>query len=209
VTAGAAVGLHELIVLIREALYRRGGPSYLYGRGVWLLIAIPAAGGLAVGALSRFVFREREGHGLVDVLESVLRAGGMIRPLSAVEKNATSAITIGTGGSAGAEGPIIQIGAAIASGIGQVFRLARPHMPVLIGCGSAAGISAIFNSPIGGLLFTLEVILRDFSIRTLTPLVIASVIANFTTRSIFTAFFHEDYRAIFNMPMQAGQGGYT
>src|SRR5438552_17020400 len=65
VTAGAAVGFHELIVLIREALYRRGGPRYLYGRGVWLLIAIPAAGGLGAGALSRFGLRERECHGLV------------------------------------------------------------------------------------------------------------------------------------------------
>ena len=87
--------------------------------------------------------------------------------------------------------------------------MAKPHLPVLIGCGSAAGISAIFNSPIGGLLFTLEVILRDFSIRTLTPLVIASVIANFTTRSIFIALGHtEEYLAIFNMPPQ-GINGYT
>src|SRR6185436_7384627 len=123
--------------------------------------------------------------------------GGLIRPLSAVDKIVTSATTIGTGGSAGAEGPIVQIGAAIASGMGQLFSVAKPHMPVLIGCGSAAGISAIFNSPIGGLLFTLEVVLRDFSIRTMTPLVIASVIANVTTRSIFSGFFHDDYQAIF------------
>ena len=69
--------------------------------------------------------------------------------------------------------------------------------------------AGLIASAIGGLLFTLEVILRDFSIRTLTPLVIASVIANFTTRSIFTAVFHEDYREIFNMPLQQAQGGYT
>src|SRR3954451_23171175 len=68
VTAAAAVGFHELIVYIRETLYRHGDPTVLYGRGVWLLIVFPTAGGLAVGALSRFVFRQREGHGLVDVL---------------------------------------------------------------------------------------------------------------------------------------------
>ena len=209
VTAAAAVAFHELIQFIRNHLYANGGEHFLYGRGIWLLIALPAAGGLCVGLLARYVFHEREGHGMVDVMESVMRSGGVIRVRSAFEKILTSAITIGSGGSAGAEGPIVQIGAAIASGVGQAFRVAKPHLPVLIGCGSAAGISAIFNSPIGGLLFTLEVILRDFSIRTLTPLVIASVIANFTTRSIFIALGHtEEYRAIFNMPAQ-GVTGYT
>src|SRR4051812_28602536 len=84
-TAAAAVGFHELIILIREALYRRFGAHLLYGTGVWLLIAIPALGGLAVGLMTRYVFREREGHGMVDVLESVMRSGGHIRPLSAVD----------------------------------------------------------------------------------------------------------------------------
>jgi CIC family chloride channel protein len=209
VAAGAAVGFHELIVVIREFLYRRGGSGYLYGRGVWLLMVIPAAGGLMVGVLTRFIFREREGHGMVDVMESVMRSGGYIRPRSAFDKIVTSAVTIGTGGSAGAEGPIVQIGAAIASGIGQLFRIAKPSLPVLIGCGSAAGISAIFNSPIGGLLFTLEVILRDFSIRTLTPLVIASVIANFTTQAIFRVALHQNYDAIFTMPPNVSVSGFT
>jgi CIC family chloride channel protein len=212
VTAAAAVGFHELITIIRDLLYKHVGAEFLYGSGVWMLIAIPALGGLTVGLLSRFVMHEREGHGITDVLESVMRSGGVIRPASAIEKILTSAVTIGSGGSAGAEGPIVQIGAAIASGIGQFFRVARPHLPVLIGCGCAAGISAIFNSPIGGLLFTLEVILRDFSIRTLTPLVIASVIANVTTRTIYRALLHQDFRSIFNMPQETSiiaQGGYT
>ncbi len=209
VTAAAAVAFHKLIGFVRDHLYANGGEHFLYGRGIWLLVALPALGGLCVGLLSRYVFREREGHGMVDVMESVMRSGGVIRVRSAFEKILTSAVTIGSGGSAGAEGPIVQIGAAIASGVGQLFRVARPHLPVLIGCGSAAGISAIFNSPIGGLLFTLEVILRDFSIRTLTPLVIASVIANFTTRSIFVWLGNEDYHAIFNMPLQQAVSGYT
>ena len=134
-------------------------------------------------------------------MESVTRSSGFIRPLAAVEKILTAAITIGTGGSAGAEGPIVQIGAAIASGVGQLFRVTRQHMPLLIGCGTAAGISAIFNSPIGGVLFTLEVILLDFSIRTFTPVVLASVMANVTTKVHLT---HGDctssYEAIFAMP---------
>jgi CIC family chloride channel protein len=190
VTAAASVGFHELIVVIRDHLYRldRYGvdPNFIYGKGIILLVLLPALGGLAVGCFSRYVMRAREGHGIVDVLETVTRGGGRnIRPLVALEKILTAAMTIGTGGSAGAEGPIVQIGAGIASGVGRVFQVARPHFPVLIGCGSAAGISAIFNSPIGGVLFTLEVILLDFSVRTFTPVVVASVIANVATQGIF------------------------
>ena len=203
VTAVAAVGFHELILVIRRNTYGRIGAERLYGRWAWLLIAIPAAGGLAVGLFSRFIMREREGHGIVDVMESVLRASGMIRVRSSLGKIITSAMTIGSGGSAGAEGPIVQIGAGIASGIGQFFGIPRQHMPVLIGCGSAAGISAIFDSPIGGLLFTLEIILRDFSVRTITPVVIASVIANFATKALFQNVLGEEYRAIFFVPADA------
>src|SRR6059058_5762404 len=130
-------------------------------------------------------------------MESVIRTSGFIRPIAAIEKILTAGITIGTGGSAGAEGPIVQIGAAIASGVGQMFRITRQHMPLLIGCGTAAGISAIFNSPIGGVLFALEVILLDFSIRTFTPVVLSSVIANVSTKGIFAHFLGEDFEAIF------------
>ena len=192
VTAAAAVGFHTLIDWIRNYLYGHVGPRVdLYGKGIPLLILLPAAGGLAVGVISRFVFRDREGHGVVDVLEAVNRNNGMIPPLSAVEKILTSAITIGTGGSAGAEGPIVQIGAGIASGAGQLFRVARRHMPLLIGCGSAAGISAIFNSPIGGVFFTMEVILLDFSMRTFMPVVLASVVANVATKAIYAGIGYE------------------
>jgi CIC family chloride channel protein len=211
VTAGAAGGFHVVIVFGRQQLYGRAGAGFLYGRGIWLLIVLPALGGLAVGLFTRFVMRDREGHGIIDVLESVMRSGGVIPPASAIEKILTSGVTIGSGGSAGAEGPIVQIGAAIASGLGQLFRVARPHMAILIGCGSAAGISAIFNSPVGGLLFTLEVILRDFSLRTITPLVIASVIANVTMHEIFRRWLGEHAHAIFNVPpeMIASEGGYS
>ena len=204
VTAIAAVAFHELIVVIRNSLYRGFSPAwgeFLYGPGLFLLVLIPAGGGLAVGLFSTYVMRAREGHGVVDVMESVTRSSGWIRPLSAVEKILTSAMTIGSGGSAGAEGPIVQIGAAISSAVGQVFQVARQHLPVLIGCGTAAGISAIFNSPIGGVLFTLEIILLDFSIRAFTPVVIASVIANVTTQAILHgAHGAGAHRAIFSLP---------
>ena len=161
-----------------------------------MLIVWPALGGLVVGMISNYIVRDRSGRGVVDVLESVIRSSGFIAPGAAIEKIFTSAITIGSGGSGGAEGPILQIGAAIASWIGQVFRLARGQMPLIVGCGTAAGISAIFNAPMGGLLFTLEVILQDFSIRTVTPVVVASVIGNVTTQAIFRSL-HEHWPNIY------------
>ncbi len=198
--AAAAVGFHEAIHAVRHMLYGDHGARFdLYHRGLWLLIAFPAAGGLAVGLFSRYIMRQREGHGIIDVLESVLRSSGHVRKRVAFEKILTSAMTIGTGGSAGAEGPIVQIGASISSAVAQFVRLPRQYLPVLIGCGSAAGISAIFNSPIGGLLFTLEIILRDFSVRTVTPIVVASVVANVATRTIYQQFFNEPFVAIFNL----------
>lgn len=204
VTSAAAVGFHELISLLRNFLYHRFGTD-LYDRWLWMLIAWPALGGLAVGLLVRYVFRAREGHGVVDVIESVVRSDGFVKPISAIEKILTSAITIGTGGSTGAEGPIVQIGAAISSAFGSIFSLARQQMPIVVGCGAAAGISAIFNAPIGGLLFTLEVILRDFSIRTITPVVVASVVANVTTQAIYRGAAHytghaQQYDSIFHVP---------
>jgi CIC family chloride channel protein len=203
VTAAAAVAFHELILGVRALCYDRlHGRFDLYGRGLPLLVLLPALGGLAVGLIARYVIRAREGHGIVDVLEMVMRSRGAgVRPIVAIEKIVTAGITIGTGGSAGAEGPIVQIGASIATGIGRLFRVAHQATPLLIGCGSAAGISAIFNSPIGGVLFTLEVILQDFSIRTFTPVVLASVIANITTQAIFQRLLNEpEYHAIFELP---------
>jgi CIC family chloride channel protein len=204
VTAVAAVGFHLLIHAIRDRLYADVGEQILYGKGILLLILWPALGGLAVGLITQKIVHGAEGHGVIDVMESVIRSSGFIKPSSAIEKILTSAITIGSGGSAGAEGPIVQIGAAIASGVGQFFGLARQSMPIVVACGTAAGISAIFNSPIGGLLFTLEVILQDFSIRSITPVVIASVIANVTTQMIFRRLRpgSSGFDAIFHLTQQ-------
>ncbi|HET6251434.1 MAG TPA: chloride channel protein [Tepidisphaeraceae bacterium] len=201
VTAAAAVAFHGAINAIRNLLYAGDHlQHFLYGHGIWLIAVLPALGGTIVGLFTVYLVRTREGHGIVDVMESVIRNRGVIKPLSAVEKIITSAITIGTGGSAGAEGPIVQIGAGIASGVGMLFQVARSEMPILVACGSAAGISAIFDSPIGGVLFTLEVILLDFSIRAFAPVVLCSVIANVTTHAIFSKVLGQHTHAIFDLP---------
>ena len=205
VTAVAAVSFHELIDFIRNVVYGRIPPEKLYGKWVWLLLIFPTAGGLTVGLANWFFNRRGKiGHGVVDVMETVTRASGWLRPLAALETILASAVTIGTGGSAGAEGPIVQIGAAISSGFGRMFAMARPYVPVLIGCGTAAGISAIFNSPIGGVIFTLEVILYDFSIRAFLPIVLSSVIANVTTYAIFERLAPGTYHSIFYVQQTVG-----
>jgi len=200
ITAAAAVGFHALIDRIRDLLYGIN-ESFLYGPGSVLLIVYPAVGGLIVGFITFLFSRDARSNGVVDVMESVIRSSGFIRPIKAIEKIFSSAVTIGTGGSCGAEGPIIQIGAALASGFGQFFRLTRTQMPLIIGCGAAAGISAIFNTPMGGLLFALEVILLDFSLKTITPVIVASVVANVTTQAILRTWMHQkEGFAIFSLP---------
>jgi len=200
ITAAAAVGFHALIDYIRDLLYGIN-ESFLYGPGAILLIIFPMVGGLLVGIINTLFSRDSKGHGVVDVMESVIRSTGFVRPFKAIERIFSSAITIGSGGSAGAEGPIVQIGAALASGFGNFFRLSRTQMPLIVGCGAAAGISAIFNSPMGGLLFALEVILLDFSLKTITPVIIASVVANVTTQAILQRWMDQPRGfAVFQLP---------
>jgi CIC family chloride channel protein len=206
VTAAAAVGFHELIDYVRDLCYvRLGERMQLFRQDLWLLVVLPGAGGLLVGLIARYVYRGEEGSGVIDVMESVGRSTGGVKVRSALEKIVTSAISIGTGGSAGAEGPIVTIGAAIAAAIGRIFSITRQHMPILTGCGAAAGISAIFNAPIGGVLFTLEVILHDFSIRAFAPVVLASVVANVATQEIYrTIDPGHSSAAIFRTPADIG-----
>ncbi|XOV75226.1 MAG: chloride channel protein [Phycisphaerales bacterium] len=103
---------------------------------------------------------------------------------AALLKALTSITTIGSGGSAGTEGPIVMIGSAIGSGIAQFLRIDREQVPTLLGCGAAAGIASVFNAPIAGVFFCLEILLRDFSLKTFTPIVVASVISTATTQAV-------------------------
>lgn len=143
--------------------------------GRYYVILVPAAGGLLVGPLIYFFAREAKGHGVPEVMLAVMHDGGRIRPRVSVVKSLASAICIGSGGSAGREGPIVQIGSALGSTLGQVLRLSEERVRLLVACGAAGGISATFNAPIAGVLFALEVILRDFSARSFALVVLSSV----------------------------------
>ncbi|HSV26624.1 MAG TPA: chloride channel protein, partial [Sedimentisphaerales bacterium] len=153
----------ELVYYIHGLCYGQGESEGLY-RGAWfMLLLLPMLGALFVGFITFFYSEEVRGHGVSEVMCAIARRNGVIRARVALAKAVASALTIGSGGSAGTEGPIIQIGSAIGSSVGQRFRAVRYNMPVLVGCGAAAGIASIFNAPIAGVLFALEVFLRDVS----------------------------------------------
>ena len=164
--------------ILTQTIGHSGPGGYKY-----YLPLIPLMGGLLVGPIVFKVAREAKGHGVPEVMNAVARLGGIIRPRVAAAKAIASAICIGSGGSAGREGPIIQIGSALGSTIGQMFRMSGDRVKILVGCGSAAGISAVFNAPMAGVLFAMEIILGDYAIRTFAPVLLSSVVASVITRA--------------------------
>ena len=145
-------------------------------------LIIPVIGGIIVGPIIYFWAREAKGHGVPEVIEAVVTKNSIIRPVVVLVKTLASAVSISSGGSVGREGPIVQIGAALASSFGQLLRLPPVQMKTLAGCGVAAGISATFNAPIAGTLFALELIVSDFGLTSFTPIIVASVTSTAVTR---------------------------
>ena len=160
-------------------------PAQTASLGMAYVVIAPAVGGLLVGLLVYFFAREAKGHGVPEVMEAVALRGGKIRPVVAVVKSLASALSIGTGGSVGREGPIVQIGSTIGSTVGQVLGLSGNRIRNLVACGAAGGIAATFNAPIAGVIFALEVILADFGITSFGSVVIASVAASVVGRAAF------------------------
>ena len=160
---------------------------FFYGRFEILSIApsvpwyflplIPMAGGLIIGPLSHFFPTEAKGHGVPEVMQSIALKNGIIKPRTILLRTFASAVCIGSGGSAGREGPIVQIGSSIGSALGQLFNMSAERIKILVGCGAAGGIAATFNAPLAGVIFSMEIILGVFSISTFTPIVISSVTA--------------------------------
>lgn len=181
-TGFAAIGFKMLIGL-SHTLFFSGG-DHLLGSflGRYYIIFIPALGGLLVGPLVYFLAREAKGHGVPEVMAAVAEKDGILRPRLVLVKAFASAITIGSGGSAGREGPIVQISSAIGSTVGQLLRVQPDIMKTLVACGAAGGISATFNAPIGGVLFAQELILGRFASRNFILIVISSVFSAMISR---------------------------
>ena len=187
VGVGAGLGavlFRWLIRTIRWAGYDAG----LWADAGWLkVLLVPAVGGLIVGPLVYFWAREAKGHGVPEVMEAVALRGGRIRPRVALVKVLASGVCIGSGGSVGREGPIVQIGSALGSTLGQTLGFSNERIRSLVACGAAGGIAATFNAPIAGAIFAIEVILGRFHALYFGAVVISAVVADV----IAQAFTHE------------------
>ena len=156
--------------------------SHLPWLGPGFLVLIPVIGGLVYGPLIYRYAREARGHGVPEVMIAVADEGGRIRPQVAAVKSVASAICIGVGGSVGREGPIVQIGSALASSLGQWVKMPESRLRILVACGAAGGIAATFNAPITGVLFGVEIILREFSIEAVFTVMLSAMVADLVSR---------------------------
>jgi len=180
-TALGAVGFIKLIALIQDLFFTKGAETFSFlGRGLFLLI--PALGGLIAGPIITFFASEAKGHGVPEVMQAIALRGGRIRPRVVVAKIAASAICIGSGGSAGREGPIVQVGAALGSTLGQWLKLSSDRIRNLVACGAAAGIAATFNAPIAGVVFSMEVILGELHMGDLGNVIVSAITASTLAR---------------------------
>lgn len=182
-----AIIFRDLIGLIHNFLFyghfhlhynmlKHAQPS-VWGIGV---ILVPVVGAVIVAFLVKNFAPEAKGHGVPEVMDAIHYKNGRIRPIVAVVKAFASSVSIGSGGSVGREGPIIQIGAAFGSALGQWVRVTHWQRLTLIACGAGGGIAATFNAPFGGVLFALEIMLPEISSRTVIPMILAVVIATYT-----------------------------
>ncbi|MGV9563122.1 chloride channel protein [Streptomyces sp. NPDC003480] len=174
--------------------------------GPYFVLLTPVIGGLLYGPLVNRFAKEARGHGVPEVMLAVAQRGGRISPKVAVVKTLASALTIGSGGSVGREGPIVQIGSALGSTLGRVTKATEGRTRLLVACGAAGGIAATFNAPLAGVFFAMELILGTFSAEAFGATVLASVTASVIGRAAFgdTAFldlpdFHIDHLAQYGL----------
>lgn len=176
-----AYGLYSLIALFSNLVFFQrfslDMPSLQnHTLGLWVIL-VPVVGGLIVGWMARYGSPKIRGHGIPEAMEAVLTNQSRIQPRVAFLKPISAAISIGTGGPFGAEGPIIQTGGALGSLVGQFLHTTAAERKVLLACGAAAGMAATFNTPIAAVILAIELLLFEFKSRSFIPLVIASTLA--------------------------------
>jgi chloride channel protein, CIC family len=189
----------DLIGLIHNLLFT-GHASLHYDANVFtapapwgpLVILVPVLGAIGVTFLVTNFAPEAKGHGVPEVMDAIYHKGGIIRPVVALVKSLASALAIGSGSSVGREGPIIQIGSALGSTLGQIVRMPAGQRIALVAAGAGAGIAATFNTPIGGVMFAIELMMPEVSVETFLPVAIATGTATFVGRWFFgdTPAFH-------------------
>ncbi|MGB8277972.1 MAG: chloride channel protein, partial [Methylovirgula sp.] len=192
VTGFGAVLFRDLIGLIHNILFL-GHFAVRYDAnlftpaspwGPWIIL-VPVLGALAVTFLVSNFAPEARGHGVPEVMDAIYYNGGVIRPVVAVVKSLASAIAIGSGAAVGREGPIIQIGSALGSTLGQIVPMPAGQRIILVAAGAGAGIAATFNTPIGGVMFAIELMMPEVSVRTFLPVALATGTATFIGRFFF------------------------
>src|ERR1700729_2681198 len=199
VTGIGAVLFRDLIGLIHNLLFT-GHFSLHYDANLFtapapwgiFVILVPVLGGIGVTFLVANFAPEAKGHGVPEVMDAIFHKGGVIRPVVALVKSLASALAIGSGSSVGREGPIIQIGSALGSTLGQIVRMPAGQRIALVAAGAGAGIAATFNTPIGGVMFAIELMMPEVSVETFLPVAIATGTATFVGRWFFgdTPAFH-------------------
>lgn len=196
-TAAAAILLKHLIHFIQHLLtgnFDTGSVNFLY-------LLYPVIGILLAGLFVKYVVRDDISHGVTKILYALSQNKSRIKPHNTWSSLVSSAVTIGFGGSVGAESPIVLTGAAIGSNLGRLFRLEQKTLMLLVGCGAAGAIAGIFKAPIAGLVFVIEVLLLDLTMASVLPLLISSVTAA-TVSYIFTgtdAMFRFSQTEVFEM----------
>jgi len=192
ITGIGAVVFRGLIGLVHNIFFL-GHVAFAYNASVFtpsnpwgpLVIVVPVIGGIGVTWIVSSFAPEAKGHGVPEVMDAIYYQGGVIRPVVAVVKSIASALAIGSGAAVGREGPIIQIGSALGSTLGQVIRMQAGQRITLVAAGAGAGIAATFNTPIGGVLFATELMLPEISVNTFLPVAIATGTATFIGRLFF------------------------
>ncbi|MFZ2066336.1 MAG: chloride channel protein [Xanthobacteraceae bacterium] len=192
VTGFGAVAFRALIGLFHNVAFL-GLFKFAYDASIFtppspwglFVILVPVIGGLVVTFLIVNFAPEARGHGVPEVMDAIYYKEGVIRPIVALIKSLASALSIGTGAAVGREGPIIQIGAALGSTLGQVVRMAPWQRITLVAAGAGAGIAATFNTPIGGVMFAIELLMPELSARTFLPVALATGTATFVGRIFF------------------------
>ena len=185
----AAYILHTLITLVQRLLTE----DFLTDAANWLYLVFPVIGIYITSLFIKYVVRDNISHGITRVLYAISTKKSRLRSHNCWSSVIASAITIGFGGSVGAEAPIVLTGSAIGSNLGQLFKMDNRTLMLLVGCGCAAAISGIFKAPIAGLVFTLEVLMIDLTMASLVPILIASITADifsfiFTGKSTLFVF---------------------
>ena len=179
----AAVLLKRLIETISEMITSQLSIS----EGNYLYLITPVIGIMIVGIYVRYVVKDNISHGVTQVLYAISQKKSRLKIHNMYTSVVASSITIGFGGSVGAEGPIVYTGAAIGSNLGSMLRLSPRTLMVLVGCGAAAGIAGIFKAPIAGVLFTVEVLMLDLTAASVMPLMVAAV-AGATVSYVYTGY---------------------